>query len=176
MALIPANIYCAISDVEDILSAAGVNLSCDDDPPNAYGNAIAKAGNQIDKHCFRRYSPANLAQSALVLDWAAVLAAYYLRTRRGNPAPPGMQIMFDNAIADLVEIKKGLNEIPGIPARKSYAPGLSKLRATLRPYPRVVVERSQGTKAGGVPANYHQHSDVWDTFGWNCDAFLDFSS
>ncbi len=170
---IAANIYCSIADVQDILSASGVTLSSDDAPPTAYGGAIAKAGNQIDKYCFRRYDPANLAQSDLVKDWAAIIAAYYLRTRRGNPAPPGLAIMYEDAVADLIEIKKALNDIPGIAPRKSYVPVFSKMRATQRPFPRVVVEVSQGSKATGDAENYHRHSDPWDTFGWNINAFLD---
>jgi hypothetical protein len=173
MATNPANIYCAPNDIVDILSQAGVDLRSDDAPPTLYGGAAAKAGNRIDLYCFRRYTPDNLAQSDLVKDWAATLAAYYLCIRRGNPPPQGVAIMFENAIADLTEIKKGLSEIPGIPARKSYAPVLSKMRSTLRPYPRAVVETSQSSTAGGLPANYHQHQDVWDRFGMNTNAILD---
>ena len=168
-------IFCTIDDVRDVLSAAGVTLASDDSPPTAYGNAIAKAGNVIVKYLFRRYDPNSLMQSDLVKDWAAAVAAFKLRTRRGNPAPPGVIEAYQEALEDLKQMKAGVNEIPGISPRKQYAPGLSKMRSTLRPYPRAVVEPSQGTTLGGTPANYHQHSDPWDTFGWNTNAFLDLS-
>lgn len=170
---IAANVYCTADDIRDVLSAAGVTLSSDDSPPSTLGNAIAKAGNRIDLYLARFYEPADLAQSDLVKDWAATIAAYVLRTRRGNPAPESLQFALETVLGDLEEIKKGQNDIPGIARRKSYAPGLSVMRATQRPYPRAVVERSRGTTAGGSPAGYRQWTDGYDAYGWNAHAFLD---
>lgn len=167
MATNPANTYCAIADVQDILSAEGVQLSVDDAPPNVYGDAIARACNRVDFFLFRRYEPSELAKSDLVKDWSAVLAAYYLRTRRGNPIPPGLAALLGDALEDMKQVQKGQNEIPGIVMRRSYVPAMSKMRATLRPYPRAVVEKSQGTRAGGDPAGYKQHIDPHDAVGAN---------
>lgn len=170
-----SNTYCQIADVQDVLSNQGVELRTDDCPPTEYGNAIARAGDKVDWHCFRRYTPDNLALSPLVRDWAAVLAAYYLSCRRGNDPPAGIAILYEEAIANMTEVKKGLNEIPGIPARKSYVPVFSSMRATQRPFNRSVVEKERGSHATGSPENFHQWGDIWDTYGWNSPAFLDYS-
>lgn len=162
-----SNIYCAPSDITDILSQPGVTLRTDDAPPSAYGNAAVKAGNKIDWFCFRRYDPAQLALSSLVTDWAAVIAAYYLCVRRGNPCPEGIDALYQDAIAELTEVKKALNDIPGIGVRRTYAPTISKMRPTMRPYPRAVVEVSQGTHLGGESINAFMHKDAWDTWGIN---------
>jgi hypothetical protein len=148
-------------------------LAVDDYPPSDWGNAIAKAGNRIDLFLARRYDTAQLIQSDLVKDWAAALACLYLRRRRGNPAPQGVAELAAEAIADMTEIKNGINDLPGVGSRVSYAPGMSRMRATLRPYPHAVVEQSRSTHAGGHPANYQQHTDPWDRYGWNSNAFMD---
>ena len=171
-----ANTYCTVADIEDILSTDAVELRIDDLPPTVYGAAIAKAGNQIDKYCYARYSPDGLATSDLVKDWAAIIAAFYLCIRRGNPPLPGIAILYDGAIADLKDIQKGITTIPGVSSRKGYAPVMSRMRSTLRPHPRAVVETSQGASTAGAPTGYTQHNrDPWDAFGFNADIFLAFS-
>jgi hypothetical protein len=147
-------------------------LAIDDLPPSDLGNAIAKAGNRIDLFLSRRYDTAQLMESDLVKDWAAALACSYLRRRRGNPQPQGIAELAKEALADLTEIKHGLNDIPGIGMRKSFAPGQSKMRATLRPYPRAVVEVSQSTTLGGVATGYQKNQDIWDRYGFNAEAFM----
>lgn len=171
-----ANIYCVPSDMVDIMSYNGVDLRRDDTPPTAYGGAAAKAGNQIDKYCFRRYAPADLATSDLVKDWAATIAVYYLCCRRGNTPPNGIAIMYDEALVDLKEIKNGINDIPGIPIRRGYAPVMSVMRATQRPFPRAVVETSRGSSAAAPrnPVSYHANRDAWDAFGLNTNLDLVF--
>ena len=162
-----ANIYCSPNDMSDILSANGVALRSDDAPPSQYGGAAEKAGNKIDFYCWKRYDPSALATSDLVKDWAATLACFYLSIRRGNPPPSGISILYEQALADLKEIQKASADIPGIGVRSIYAPGLSVMRATMRPYPRSVVETSQGTHLGGEVVNSFHHSDAWDTWGPN---------
>ena len=175
MALLDANTYCTENDMADVLSQSGINLRVDDIPPSDLANALAKAGSEIDKFLYRTYKTEDLATSPLVRDWAAVLACWFLCLRRGNPPPPGIATLYEGVIADLTEIKLGQNDVPRIPRRKAYAPGLSVMLATQRPFPRAVVEKSRGTTLGGVPANYHQHNSVYDSFGWNATNFLDWS-
>lgn len=172
MSTIAANIYCAPNDIVDLLSTPGVNQRVDDVPPTTLGGAAAKAGNQIDKFCYQRYEPTYLAQSDLVKDWAATIAAFYLCCRRGNGPPKGIAILYEAALADLAEIKKGIDSIPGIPLRRGYAPVMSVMRATQVPFDRAVVEVSLGANLGGKP-NYRQHADAWDRIGINSDAILD---
>ncbi len=171
---IPANIYCDPNSIYDIMSTPGVNLRVDDVPPTTLGGAAAKAGNQIDKYCWQRYDPIYLAQSDLVKDWAATIAAYYLCCRRGNGAPKGIAALYETAIADLIEIKKGISAIPSIPLRRGYAPVMSVMRAHQRPFNRAVVETSLGADLGGKP-NYHRFTDPWELLGINSSSILDFS-
>jgi hypothetical protein len=167
-----ANIYCTSEDMADILSQAGVDLASSDYPPSDYGNAIAKAGNQIDFYLGRRYQPTSLAQSDLVKDWAAILACSFLRRRRGNPMPAGIASLVEEAKAQMEMVRRGQTEIPGIGVRKTSAPAMSVIRPTMRPFPRTVVEKSRGTTAGGKPEGYKQHTDPFDAAGGN--AGLDF--
>jgi hypothetical protein len=172
------NTYCAIEDVEDVLSVSGVSLRSDDLPesPTAYGDVIARAGNRMNMFLFKRYDPNSLATSDLVKDWASIIAAYYLCVRRGNPPPTGIAILYEGVMTDLQDIRSGLAEIPGIAARKSYAPVMSIMRATQRPFPRAVVEKARSTMATGKGAeNYHQNEDPFDASGWNNAAYLDWS-
>lgn len=159
--------------MKDILSSAGVTLRDDDSPPSSYGGAAAKAGNKIDFYLYKFYTPENLVLSDLVKDWAATIACYYLCSRRGNPCPQGIAALYQEAIEDIKTVLPGVSEIPGIAARHGYAPALTVMRATLRPYPRTVVERSTSTHASGEAANYHQHKDAWDAFGFNNSSYLD---
>lgn len=171
-----ANTYCALTDMQDILSSVGVTLRIDDSPPTTYGKAIAKAGNTIDRYLYRRYASSDLATSSLVTDLAASLAVNYLCRRRGNPVPPGVAEIYAETIAYLEEVQAGVNDIPEIAPRKAYAPGLSVLVATQRPFPRAVVERSRNPVLGGVAANYSpKNNSPLDTYGWNAQSFLNFS-
>lgn len=170
---IAANIYCAPNDLIDRLSLSGLTFRTDDSPPSTYGNAVARAGSIIDMYCSFRYTPDQLAQSPAVVDWAANVAAWIICNRRGDPAPQGIGHLYEQSIAFMKEVKSGITQIPGIAIMKSFAPVMSKMKVTMRPYPNVRVETSQGASTGGQPINYHQHRDVWDKFGWNVDAWLD---
>ncbi len=167
----PANQYCDINDVRDVLSQQGVQLAVDDDPPSTWGRVLDKAGNRIDSFLFKRYDPDQLILSDLVRDWAAGLAAYYLRIRRGNPVPDGIAALYQEIMEGLKEVRSALTDIPGIAPRCANAPGLSVKRSTLRPYPRTVVETSQNPKGAGIPAGPYQHRDPWDAMGAN--AYID---
>lgn len=169
---VAANIYCTIEDVEDILSSSGVALASDDSSPSDYGAALAKAGNKIDFYLGRRYKSSALAQSDMVKDWAALLAAWYLRNRRGNPPPQGLANLYHEAIAEMEMVRKGQMDITGIGVRRACAPAMSVIRPTMRPFPRTVVEQSRSTTAGGKPEGYKQHTDPYDKAGGN--AHLDF--
>ena len=174
---IAANIYCSPDDMADILSQSGINLRTDDTPPTTLGNVAVKAGNQIDRYCWSSYDPADLAQSLLVTDWAAAIACYFLCCRRGNGPPNGVAILYDQALVDLKEVQKGLTPIPGIPMRRGFAPVMSVMTVTQRPFPRSVVESSLGSTAAAPthPVSYHQHRSAWERYGLNTSAFLDYA-
>lgn len=176
MALNPASNYCTMDDIADLMSQNGMQLCLDDNPPSLNANVLDKAGNLVDRYLCRRYDPSQLALSPVIRDCCAAIGAYYLGGgRRGNPAAQGFATMYEDVIAYFVELKKGLNEIPGIAARKSYAPIISVMRSTLRPFPRTVVERSRSSQAAGGPENFVGAPDPWDTFGFNASGWLNCS-
>lgn len=175
MATNTASVYCAAADMYDVMSYYGIKLAVDDIPPHALGNAIAKAGNKIDFYLAQRYPTSELLKSDMVKDWAAILACVLARRRRGNPVPQGLAEAYDEAMAELKQVKDNLANVPGIAPYKSSPLVISKMRATQRPYPRAVVEVSQSTTLQGPAVGYQQHRDPWDRYGFNADAFLNWS-
>ena len=172
MATNAANVYCTQDDMADMLSASAINLRVDDSPPTALGNAIAKAGNRIDWYLNRFYALDQRLQSDLVKDWAVVLAIYYLSLRRGNSAPEGVIREYNQTIADLTEIKKGQNEIPGISRRTGVVPTLSIKKVIQRPFNRGVIEVSRGSQVSKAE-NITRETDIYDRLGVNSEAILD---
>ncbi len=171
MATNPANVYCTIYDIADLISMNSVSLCTDDGPPTNLGAAIQKAGNRVDFYVGRRYTPSELAKSSLVVEWAAAIAAYHLRTRRGNPAAPGAQIHYAQAIADMTEVKLGRNQIPGISPRKGFVPTISIKQVVQRPFNRAVIETDRGSTVT-VAENIQQEVSVWTRLGYNCNGLL----
>lgn len=116
-----AQTYCTQSDIEAIISASGL-LACIDDTESGQPstaatlhvtNAIERAAVKINAAAGRQYSPlADLASN----DWCkwanAVLAAYYLQTRRGNPAWASLADQVKEIEELLDEIAWGRRGIP----------------------------------------------------------------
>jgi hypothetical protein len=173
MAINPSNVYAQLSDLQDILSANGVALRLDDVPPDTLANAINKAGNKVDFYLGRVYSPDQLVQSSLVVDWAAALACHFLCARRNNPVGVGCKTLYDDAIADMIEVKKGRSDIPGIPRRKGFVPTLSIKQVVQRPFNRGVIEVSRGSQVSKA-ANITQEKSLYDEIGLNNPAILEY--
>jgi hypothetical protein len=172
--MVPANTYCALSDIQNLISATGVTLRTDDAPPSTLGDVILMAGCEIDTHLWTQYAPADLVNNQAVTYWAAVLATVYLCLRRGNQPPAGLVEHYKRVMGHLEQGAKGKPVVPYCTRRKSFVPVLSAMRATMAPYPRAVVERSRST---GIPANYDQGGtrDPFDRAGLNNSAYLDYS-
>lgn len=167
------NIYCQLSDMQDLLSANGIALALDDVPPSNLGNAISKACNKVDFLIGRVYAPSELVKSSLVTDWAAALACRFLRLRRGNQAPAGTETLYADAIADMIEVKKGRSDIPGIARRKGFVPTLSIKQVVQRPFNRGVIEVSRGSQVSPA-ANITQEKSLYDQIGVNSPAILEY--
>lgn len=164
--------YCARADIENVISAAGVTLRIDDVPPTALGDVIDMAADEIDTFCWARYRPERLAESSIVRHWAAVIACAFLCLRRGNPVPPGVLDHYLRVQKHLDKVLAGTLPIAGVPQRKMSAPTVSIMRATQRPFPRAVVEKSRST---GKPEGIKQPLDPWDSMGANSDGSMDWS-
>ncbi len=156
-------LYCQQTDVQNRLSADGVNYRIDDVPPSTLGDVLTDASTQIDEHLFFLYDPAQLATSDWVRERCADIAACLLCERRGNPVPPGIQAKYERTMNRLEKIRLGLLAVPNLPIRKEMAPVLSNVRIRLDPFPRTVVERANST---GNPQGYNQHLDYLD---WGYD-------
>ncbi len=143
--------YCTFDRVQNILSATGCTLRLDDTPPGTYGDADNQAFDEIDENCWQFYSQAQLQTSDWVATHAATLWAWYLATRRGNTVPPGLQLRAAMTREKLAKVCAKKLQIPRLAQLKSYAPVMSLPTVVMRPYPRVVIEKSRGT---GTPANY----------------------
>ncbi len=167
MATITAPVFCALPDLYDVLSQPGVTLRTDDGPPTNLGNAIDRGCNKVWLMLNRHYATDQLLMSSQVTQWAAVCCCKYLSTRRGNPVAPGVQIMYAEVIADMTEIQKGRNEIPGISRRKSFVPTISIKSVSQRlGMNRGVIEVSRGSTVTRAE-NIQQEQDLWDRLGFN---------
>lgn len=155
--------YCSVADIQNRLSADGIEYRTDDEPPSLLGDVIVDACSQVDEYLFAQYDPAQLAQSDWVRQRAADIAAFLLCERRGNPPPPGIAAKFERAMDKLERVRLGVICVPNLPMRKELAPVLSNVRVVLTPWPHTVVERSNST---GTPAGYDQHEDPMD---WGYD-------
>lgn len=156
--------YCAIADIQNILSADGVTYRTDDSPPDTYGDVIDAASAVIDEHCFIWVLPATLATNEWVKHRAAEVASYYLCERRGNPVPPGVAQRYERAMERLELVRLGRLQIPNCAVRKTQVPVLSNGRIRLDPFPRTVIEKKRST---GKPEGYTQHADRLDTLDYS---------
>lgn len=156
-----------VNGVADRISQDGIDLRVDDVPPDEMGNVLALADQEVYWYLLEQYSDTVLATSDLVMGWADDAATLFLCERRGNAPPAGTVTRWERTREKLEQVQLGRRKIPRLPRRKGNAPVLSNLRPTLRPMPRVVVEKNRST---GTPADYTQTTDPWDqlnTSWWN---------
>lgn len=110
--------YCVQADIESILSASGA-LACVDDAEVGSGgtghitNAIERAAVKMNAAIGRQYTPLSDLASNDWCKWAnATLAAFYLSTRRNNPAPATLADQVKEIEELLDEIAWGKRTIP----------------------------------------------------------------
>ena len=112
--------YCTKADLEAIWPPADLLASVDDDTSGTLSateesyidRAIERAANFINSRLETRYRLADLAGNAWCRDANAALAAYWLSTRRGDPAPAQLQQQYDAYLATLAEIAAGRMKVP----------------------------------------------------------------
>lgn len=155
--------YCTIADVQNRLSADGVTYRTDDTPPTTYGDVLDEASREIDFYLFSRYDADLLASSNWVKHQCAVIAAFLLCERRGNPVPRGIAGKYERTIERLEKVQLGVFAVPGIVERRTAVPTMSNVRIRLDPHPRTVVERNRSTTRN-QPQDYVQHADRLEWF------------
>lgn len=142
--------YCTQDDISDRLSETGVDLRIDDSPPSTLGRVLERAAVMVNRYCQTRYTVAQLAMSDHVRELAADIATYYLCIRRGNPAPPYLVDLFNDAKEALAQINQGVLQLPDIAQTRPAFPAMSNPMVAARPtlHARVQTRRSVGKQSG----------------------------
>jgi len=155
-------ILCTVGNIQDRLSAAGVTLRADDNPPSAYGDVMKRASVWVMKYLTKRYPPSkvDLSQSDHANLIASDIATFFLCIRRGNPAPAPVAALFKMAADELKEIRSGQADLFDVAAARPSAPVMSNVRVPLQPQPHARVTRARSTTTGGTPSDYAQHGDL----------------
>ena len=155
-------IYCDEDDIKAIIGEYGVSAAVDDDedgavaaPEDTYvGAAIERGAVEMNTYLRYQYSLTALATNEWC-KWAnATLAAYYIRTRRNNPAEQSLIDQVADIRRMLIEIRWGRLAIPGQVPAYDYRPTVSNFRPEIarKANPiRVVKDESTGPDpAAGV--------------------------
>ncbi len=146
-------IYCTKTDIEAIWPPAELLASVDDDGGGTLSatelgyidRAIERGANFINARLEMRYRLNDLAANTWCRDANAALAAYWLSTRRGDPAPDHLQQQYDAYVTALTEIAAGRLKVPQQVDSFDTSPGLLNFEIDLgQPYrkARVVDETS----------------------------------
>lgn len=153
---VPPPVYCLFTDMQNVMSANGLNLRMDDNPPSAWRDSIYRAGSRINQYLIRRYDTVQLVGNYWVQFNAAIMATYILCGGRGNTVPQSLAKDYKEVIADLKEVRDGKADVPDVAARRQTCPVMSNTRILLAPQPHVRIDRVFSTKTGGDVTAYQQ--------------------
>lgn len=157
-------LYCALTDVKNVLSTTGVTLRMDDTPPDSDdADILDAASREVDQYCLSAYSEENLAVSPWVKHKCKIIAAVMYCERRGNDVPGSLQRRYDAIIKRFEKVETGQVIIPDIPMRKTACPILSNVRVVQHPTPMTVVTTKRST---GEVQDYTQRKDDVDPLNW----------
>lgn len=131
-----STLFCTQADVEDYLSAEGVDLRLDDDNDSlvsagelarltARGLNVATA--RVKLYLQPVYDDADLATSWVVNEWATVVAARWLCGRRGNPVPGSVAKAYEEIIQEMQAVKARKLQLPDVGTRNPDWPAWSNV-------------------------------------------------
>ncbi len=131
-----ANPFTDSDSIKDLLSVVGVDERLDDDADGTVDTdeeiRIHRACNVATARVLRYtqtlYDSEDLITSWSVWQWATVIAAYWVCSRRGNPVAASLQALYDETLEDLTAVKMGLLPIEDIGYKTSLAPVWSNVR------------------------------------------------
>jgi phage gp36-like protein len=131
--------YCTQADIEAIWPPGELLASVDDDASGTLSalesgyvaRAIERAANHMNSRLALRYSLADLASNTWCRDANAAIAAYWLSTRRGDPAPAQLTQQYEAYTAALDEIAAGRVRVPGAADSADNVPGVSNFTIAL---------------------------------------------
>ena len=129
-----ATMYCTLQDLQALWPASELVASVDDDGDGTLSpleesylqRAIERASTFLDVRLGQRYRLADLPGNRWCRDAAAVLAVYWLATRRGGPAPPALQEQYDACMRQLAQIVAGQARLPEVPDRPGNLPAVQR--------------------------------------------------
>lgn len=115
-------LYCTETELDYILSAFAVTESSDDDDTGdedetIINSCIERATSDVNFKLLQRYPVSILAPSGIALIWVkwctAYIAAYYLRSHRGNDVPEVLEARYQDVLKQLDEVVNGTMQLPG---------------------------------------------------------------
>ena len=135
----PTQTYCTQTDIEAIWPLADLIASVDDDVNATLSatelgyidRAIERAANFMNSRLEMRYRLSDLAANTWCRDANAALAAYWLSTRRGDPAPAHLQQQYDAYLTALTEIATGRLKVPEQIDSFDTSPGVTNFQIDL---------------------------------------------
>jgi phage gp36-like protein len=152
-----ATTFCVQTDVENVLSALGVEEFTDHENAGStdttvLDTCITQASQELEMWCMGRYTAAVLATSEVVTLWTANMAAYFVCRLRGNPVPDSIAAEFqrltDPINGILPKIKAGKLQIPGLALRGDLRPTISNMHIDRRyTHNRARVDKAASTNA-----------------------------
>ena len=131
--------YCLKAGIEAIWPPAELLASVDDDTSGTLSateegyitRAIERAANLMNARLELRYTLTELAASAWCRDANAAIAAYWLATRRGDPAPGQLTQQYAAYLADLESIAAGQLKVPGATESFDQTPGVTNFAVNM---------------------------------------------
>lgn len=121
--------------------------------------AINYASGRLNNYLLPRYqSAAALQSSQAVVDWATVIAARWLRKRRAQPCPQGIEDDYKEAMKEILMVAAGQLQLGDLGTPVPEWPAWSNCRVDPRYwYDKVRVQRNISEQS--VPTGYSQQVD-----------------
>jgi phage gp36-like protein len=136
---------CTTAQLDRLLAAQGVVAFADHDEngvsdPLVVDDCIAFATAEICGRLLQRYEASVLSRAVVLTEYACVIAARALCTRRGNPVPDSIAVRYQEIIAPdgpLDQIAKGflrMSDVNGnsVPQKRGFAPSHANLTVDRR--------------------------------------------
>lgn len=149
--------YCDRDDIASIISELGVIASIDDSMDGVESvndelqvtKAIERAALKINQHVRQQYKLLDVANNTWLTYANAVLAAYDLRKRRGNPVEGSINDEYQEVQTVLNDVRWGRQQLPDQAPSFDYTPTTSSMQTQLgNVLSPVVVNPAQST---GLP-------------------------
>lgn len=122
-----------------------------------------KGTSKVKLYCNGRYDDSELVQSGSVCDWASIIAAKFLCTRRAQGCPKSIMAEYEEAIEEMRMVQGGQLQIEDIGTRGTDWPSISNI--TVNPAYDIHRARVQPNMSEQTPTAYGQFID-WNSAAW----------